>query len=225
MVFEFAESRAGSHPLRYLQKHKGYLQANAYSGHDALYETGDIVEIGCWAHCRRRFFEIAKAQSKPGLAAQALQWIARLYAIESRTKDHTPDIKYAARQTEALPVLKQFRQWLEGNVIGLPTQAPLAKAFGYALGHWPALVATLRTVFCYRTTMRWSVTFARLPSEDRTGYSQGSARGARAAATMYSLIGTARLNAIEPYSWLERTLEQLPSYPVNRVHELLPFAR
>ncbi|WP_051103774.1 IS66 family transposase [Paraburkholderia sp. WSM4179] len=172
VVFEFAESRAGSHPLRYLQKHKGYLQADAYSGHDALYETGDIVEIGCWAHCRRRFFEIAKAQSKPGLAAQALQWIARLYAIESRIKDHTPDIKYAARQTEALPVLKQFRQWLEGNVIGLPTQGPLAKAFGYALRHWPVLVATLRTVFCYRTTMRWSVRFARLPSEDRTGCSQ-----------------------------------------------------
>ncbi|MFM0109543.1 IS66 family transposase, partial [Paraburkholderia rhynchosiae] len=73
VVFEFAESRSGSHPLRYLQKYKGYLQADAYSGHGALYETGDIVEVGCWAHCRRRFFEIAKAQSKPGLAAQALQ--------------------------------------------------------------------------------------------------------------------------------------------------------
>ncbi|MGF6917819.1 IS66 family transposase [Paraburkholderia sp. 40] len=127
VVFEFAEWRAGSHPLRYLQRYKGYLQADAYSGHDALYETGAIVEVGCWAHCRRRFFEIAKVQSKPGLAAQALQWIAQLYAIESRIKDQTPDLKYAARQTEALPLLALFQQWLEGNVIGLLAQARACK--------------------------------------------------------------------------------------------------
>jgi len=137
VVFEFAESRSGSgsHPLTYLQKYKGYLQADAYSGHAALHETGDIVEVGCWAHCRRRFFEIAKSQSKPGLAAQALRWIAQLYAIESRIREHTPDLESAARQTETLPLLVRFRQWLEGNVIGWPVQAPLAKAFGYALRH------------------------------------------------------------------------------------------
>ena len=91
VVFEFAESRAGSHPQGYLKTYKGYLQADAYSGHEALYETGDIIAVGCWAHCRRRFFEIAKTQSKPGLAAQALQWIAQLYAIEARINHQTPD--------------------------------------------------------------------------------------------------------------------------------------
>ncbi|OXC78563.1 IS66 family transposase [Caballeronia sordidicola] len=101
VVFEFAESRAGAHPLLYLNEYKGYLQADAYSGHGALYERGDIIEVGCWAHCRRRFFEIAKDQKEPGLAAQALRWIAKLYAIESRVKDQAPDIKLAARQTEA----------------------------------------------------------------------------------------------------------------------------
>jgi hypothetical protein len=140
VVFEFAESRAGAHPLLYLNEYKGYLQADAYSGHGALYERGDIIEVGCWAHCRRRFFEIAKDQKEPGLAAQALQWIAKLYAIESRVKDQAPDIKLAARQTEALPVLAQFLQWLEANSIGLLPRAPLAKAFGYALRHWEALI-------------------------------------------------------------------------------------
>jgi transposase len=75
-----------------------------------------------------------------GLAAQALEWIARLYAIESRIRDQTPDLKYATRQAEALPILARFRQWLEGNVIGLSAQAPLAKSFGYALRHWQALI-------------------------------------------------------------------------------------
>jgi transposase len=89
VVFEFAESRAGSHPQSDLKTYKGYLQADAYSGHEALYETGDIIAVGCWAHCRRRFFEIAKTQSKPGLAAQELQWIAQLYAIGSRINEST----------------------------------------------------------------------------------------------------------------------------------------
>jgi transposase len=140
VVFEFAESRAGAHPLQYLAEYEGYLQVDAYGGHAALYERGDIIEVGCWAHCRRRFFEIAKAQKDPGLAAQALQWIAKLYANESRVKDQTPDIKLVARQTESFPVLAQFRRRLEANSIGLLPQAPLAKAFGFALRHWQALV-------------------------------------------------------------------------------------
>jgi transposase len=225
VVFEFAESRSGSHPLRYLQKYKGYLQADAYSGHAALYETGDIVEVGCWAHCRRRFFEIAKKQSTPGLAARALQWIAQLYAIESRTREHTPDLKYAVRQTEALPLLMRFRQWLEGNVIGLPTQAPLAKAFGYALRHWQALVRYTESGILLPDNNALERQIRPIALGRANWTFAGSPRGARAAATMYSLLGTARLNGFEPYAWLKDTLEKLPSHPVNRVHELLPLAR
>jgi hypothetical protein len=118
-----------------------------------------------------------------------------------------------------------FRQWLEGNVIGLPVQAPLAKAFGYALRHWQALI-------------RYTQSGVLLPDNNalerqirpialgRVNWTfAGSPRGARATATMYSLLGTARLNGFEPYAWLKETLEKLPSYPVNRVHELLPLAR
>jgi len=96
VLFEFAESRSGAHPLNFLRDYDGYLQPN--SGHDALYRTGRIIEVGCWAHCRRRFFEIAKAQRTPRLAAQALAWIAKLYAIGSGIKDKSPEHKLAARQ-------------------------------------------------------------------------------------------------------------------------------
>ncbi|SAL04826.1 transposase IS66 [Caballeronia calidae] len=133
---------------------------------------------------------------KPGLAAQALQWIAQLYAIESRINHQTPDIKHAARQAEALPVLAKFRQWLEGNVIGLQAQAPLAKAIGYALRHWQALI-------------RYTESGVLLPDNNalerqirpivlgRVNWTfAGSPRGARATAIMYSLLGTARLNGL-----------------------------
>ncbi|MEQ5841405.1 IS66 family transposase [Paraburkholderia acidicola] len=225
VVFEFAESRAGAHPLLYLNKYQGYLQADAYSGHAALYERGDIVEVGCWAHCRRRFFEIAKAQKDPGLATHALQWIARLYAIESQVKDQTPDIKLALRQAETLPVLAQFRRWLDANVIGLLPQAPLARAFGYTLRHWEALIRYTENGVLLPDNNALERQIRPIALGRSNWMFAASPRGARAAATMYSLIGTARLNGIEPYAWLERTLEQLPSYPVNRVHELLPLAR
>jgi transposase len=225
VVFEFADSRSGAHPLRYLQKYKGYLQADAYSGHDALYETGDIIEVGCWAHSRRRFFEIAKAQGKPGLAAQALQWIARLYAIESRIRDHTPDLRHAVRQTEALPLLAQFRQWLDGNAVGLPPQSPLAKAFGYALRHWQALIRYTESGILLPDNNALERQIRPIALGRGNWLFAGSPRGAKAAATMYSLLGTARLNGFEPYAWLKDTLQKLPSYPVNRVHELLPLAR
>jgi hypothetical protein len=109
------------------------------------------LEVGGWAHCRRRFFEFAKDQKEPGLAAQAVQWIAKLYVIESRVKDQAPDIKPAARKTDALPVLAQFLQWIEANSIGLLPRAPLAKAFGYALRHWEALIRYTES-YC-QTTM------------------------------------------------------------------------
>jgi hypothetical protein len=122
-------------------------------------------------------------------------------------------------------VLAQFRQWLEGNVIGLPAQAPLAKAFGYALGHWPALVRYTESGILLPDNNALERQIRPIALGRANWTFAGSPRGARAAATMYSLLGTARLNAFEPYAWLKDTLQKLPSYPVNRVHELLPLAR
>lgn len=88
------------------------------------------VTHGCWAHYRRRFFEIAKMQLAPGLASQALAWIARLYAIESTIKPLPPDQKFIARQAQSLPVLAELRHWLDGHANNLLPRSPLAQAFG-----------------------------------------------------------------------------------------------
>lgn len=225
VVFEFGDSRAGSHPLTYLRDFTGYLQADAYSGHGALYRGGRIIEVGCWAHCRRRFFEIAKTQKTPGLAAQALQWIAKLYEIESRIKTETPDRKYAVRQAEAVPVLALFRQWLDVNAIGLLPKASLGQAFGYALRHWSALSRYTEHGILLPDNNALERLIRPIAIGRANWLFAGSERGARAAATMYSLLGTARLNGIEPYGWLKDTLDKLPAWPASRVNELLPLAR
>lgn len=224
VLFEFTESREAVHPLTFLADYQGYLQVDAYSGYQALCRTGRVIEVGCWAHCRRRFFEIAKIQKAPGLAAQALAWIARLYAIEASVKDMSPDRKYRVRQEQAVPLLADMRSWLEGHVPQLLALSPLAQAFGYALRNWTALVRYTENgvLLPDNNAMERSI---RPIAVGRSNYLfAGSVRGGQAAATMYSLLGTAKLNALNPYAWLKDTLIRLPSYASNRVAELLPLA-
>ena len=223
VVFEFTDSREAVHPARFLQDYRGYLQADAYSGFDILYRSGRILPVGCWAHCRRRFFEIAKSQAPPGLAAQALAWISQLYRIESAIREHPPDQKLLVRQAEAVPLLEQFKGWLEGHYPTLLPQSPLGQAFGYALRNWTALTRyTEDGVLLPDNNLLESA--IRPVAMGRKAYLFAAAeRGGHVAATLYSLLGTCRLNAIEPYAYLKDVLERLPSHPMNRLADLLPF--
>ena len=223
VVFEFTESRESMHPLRFLKDYEGYLQADAYSGYDALYRTGRIVEVACLAHCRRKFFEIAKAQKTPGLAADAVAWIAKLYRIESRIKDEPPDKKLAVRQEQSIPVLSQFKLWLEGHYPTLLPQSPLGVAFGYALRHWTALTRYTENGVLMPDNNLMESAMRPVAMGRRAYLFTASERGGRVAATLYSLVGTCRLNRIEPYAYLKDVLQRLPSHPVNRLAELLPF--
>lgn len=223
VVFEFPDSRESVHPMRFLKAYEGYLQADAYSGFDAVYAAGRIVEVGCWAHCRRKFFDIAKNQAAPGLAAQAVAWIARLYWIESAIRERPPDEKLAVRQTESVPVLSEFKRWLEGHYPTLLPQSPLGLAFGYVLRHWRALMRyTENGVLVADNNLLESA--IRPIAMGRKAYLFTAAeRGGHVAATLYSLLGTCKLNRIEPYAYLKDVLRRLPSHPVNRLTELLPF--
>ena len=223
VVFEFTDSRESAHPIKFLHNYCGYLQADAYSGYDALYRTGRIIEVGCWAHARRKFFEITKAQKRPELAVDAVAWIARLYEIESRIKGRPPDEKLALRQAEAIPLLSDFKCWLMGHYPTLLPQGPLGLAFGYALRHWDALVRyTESGVLLPDNNLLESA--LRPIAVGRRGYLFVAAeRGGHVAATLYSLIGACKLNDIEPYAYLKDVLTRLSSHPVNRLAELLPF--
>ena len=159
------------------------------------------------------------------MAAQALAWIAQLYAIEAGIKDKPPDHKLAERQAQSVPLLAQFHQWLLGNAHGLLARQPLEQAFGYALRHWQALVRYTESGILEPDNNRLERAIRPIAVGRANFMFVGSPRGGRAAATMYSLLGTCRLNGIEPYAWLKDTLERLPAHPISRVHELLPLPR
>ena len=225
VFYEFTDDRRGEHAKRMLGTYRGYLQADAYAGFDALYQDGRILEVGCWAHARRKFFEIAEAAPKDTRTAahEALDWIARLYAVERAIADEPPDKKRTLRQAQSAPVLGEFRSWLEGMLRAVLPRSPTAGAIGYALNNWAALtrypesgILDIDNNACERA-MR-PVAIGR-----KNFLFVGSDRGGRAAAVAYSLIQTCKLHHIEPFAYLSDVLRRLPSYPINRVAELLPF--
>ena len=205
------------------------LQADAYSGYWALYRGGRVVEVGCWAHCRRKFFEIAKVQKTPGLASAALAWIARLYAIERTIRDLTPDQKLRQRQEHSVPLLAEFRCWLDGHVPQLVPQAPLAQAFSYALRNWDALVRYTENGVLVPDNNAIEQAIRPIAVGRSNYLFAGSARGGHAAATMYSLVVeesncVTGFNACFPLD-RGRKVTHLPARPRKQLCQLVASER
>lgn len=225
VFYEFTDDRRGEHVQRMLAAYRGYLQADAYGGFDALYKDARILEVGCWAHARRKFFEIAEAAPKDTRTAahDALDWIGKLYLIERVIADEPPDKKRTIRQEQSAPVLDEFRIWLDGTLRSILPRSPTAGAIGYALNHWAALNRYLESGILDIDNNACERAMRPVALGRKNFLFVGSDRGGRAAAVAYSLIQTCKLHGVEPYAYLADVLRRLPAHPINRVAELLPF--
>jgi hypothetical protein len=229
-IYDFTWTRSRDGPLKFLRGYKGHLQADAYSGYEALYVDGDILEVGCWAHARRKFFE-AK-QTAPVTAHQAMLRIKALYAVEREAKEHMTrhgDDTDAAlakrlslRQEQAVPVLETLNAWLHEQQQHQLPKSPVAQAIQYTLNNWTALVRyaddprleidnnaaerALRSVVVGRNNWLFA----------------GSARGGRTAATLYSLIATAKRHGLDPFAYLRDLLARIPTHPQRQIDSLFP---
>ncbi len=137
--FAYSPDRKGEHPERHLRNFRGRLQADAYAGFNQLYESGRIQEVACWAHVRRKFYELYEAHASP-IATEAIERIGQLYAIESEIRGCPPDERRHVRQVRSQPVLESLRQWLESCLTKLSRKSDTTAAVRYALTLWPALV-------------------------------------------------------------------------------------
>ncbi len=220
--FAYSPDRKGEHPQSHLGNFTGTLQADGYAGFDAVYETGRIQEAACWAHVRRKFYDLHVAHKSP-VAAEAMERIAALYAIEKEIRGHPADQRRQVRNAQARPLLDSLKQWLEETLEKLSRKSDTALAMRYALSRWEALVRyvndgrieidnnaaerSLRTVALGRKNYLFA----------------GSDAGGERAAAIYSLIGSAKLNGLDPEAYLRNVLSRIADHPINHIQELLPW--
>jgi transposase len=202
-VFFYSGDRGGEHPEHHLAGFAGLMQADAYAGFNRLYEAtrkgGPIVEAACWAHARRKFFDLARINQAP-IASEAVARIDALFAIERESNGLAPPQRVGVRTERSRPLVVALETWLREQRARVSKNSDTGKAIEYSLKRWTALA---------RGRRNW--TFA------------GSDEGGRRAAALYTLIATAKLNDVDPQAWLADVLARMLDYPAKRIGDLLPW--
>ena len=140
--FRYSPNRQGIHPQTHLKDYRGILQADAFAGYDKVYATGRVIEAGCWAHARRKFYDIHAKQATP-ITTQVIERIAALYRIESEIRGSPPEVRRTARQAQAKPIVTALHAWLRGQLPTVSRKSETADAIGYAMNQWQALTRYL----------------------------------------------------------------------------------
>jgi len=220
--FAYSPDRKGEHPAGHLQNYSGILQADGYAGFNRLYESGRIVEAACWAHVRRKFHDLYQAHRSP-IAEEALERIGQLYGMEQEIRGRSPAERQDVRQTRSRPLLESMHVWLKATLSKLSQKSDVAVAIRYALERWTALLR-----FCENGRIEMDNNAAeralRAVALGRKNYLfAGSDTGGERAAAIYSLLGSAKLNGIDPEAYLSSVLRQIADHPINRIAGLLPW--
>lgn len=220
--YRFSPDRRGEHPQAHLKDFRGILQADGYAGYGPIYATGRVLEAACWAHARRHYYDLY-AISKSPTAAEAIRRIGLLYAVERDIRGQIPEIRRQIRQQRSATILEELHAWLGATLQAVSAKSPLAGAIKYTLVRWTALtrfVADGRIELDNNTAER---SIRALVIGRRNYLFAGSDDGGERAANLYSLIGTALLNTVEPYAYLRHVIEHIADHPNRRIDELLPW--
>ena len=221
VVFDYCPSRSGEHARRFLGDWRGALMVDDYVGYKASFANPDLIELGCWAHARRKFVDLHKASQSP-IAAEAIERIGLLYRMEREAVNLDVDARHRWRQTHAVPVLDALHDWLQALHPKVLGNSGTARAVEYCLKRWPALS---------RYVDDGSYPIDNNPIENairpvalgkKNWLFAGSETAGRRAAAIMSLLATAKANGREAHAWLSDVLERLPTTKDRDIDSLLP---
>ncbi|MDH3660859.1 MAG: IS66 family transposase [Alphaproteobacteria bacterium] len=236
VLFHYSRNRKGEHPKRHLADFAGVLQADAYSGFNPLLdpkrEAGPIVPALCWSHSRRKFFELAdlkkQARSKTQLvispmALEAVKRIDALFDIERAINGRSAEERLKIRKEKSAPLVADLESWMREERAKLSKHAAVAKAMDYMLKRWDGFARFLEDGRICLTNNAAERALRGLALGRKSWLFAGSDRGGERAAVMFTLIGTARLNDIDPQAWLADVLARIADHPAQKLDELLPW--
>ncbi len=239
-VFYYSRDRGGEHPQAHLADYAGILQADAYGGYGKLYEAdrspGIILEAGCWAHARRKFFVLAdvagaarrKSHAKQAavlspLCLEAVRRIDALFAIERDINGRAADQRRDTRQEFSAPLVVDLHAWMLGERGKLSRTNDVAKAMDYMLRRWAVFARFLEDGRICLTNNAAERALRGIALGRKSWLFAGSDCGGQRAAVMYSLIVSAKMNNVDPQAWLAHVLAHIAQHPANKLDDLLPW--
>lgn len=233
IVFDYQAGRGGRYAQQFLKDWQGQLLVDDYGGYKALFaaarahpETQGLiepcVELACWAHARRKFFDLFQASQSP-IAQEALNRVAALYAIEAEGRKLATDERQRLRAEKSLPALVNLHDWLQQTRLSTASNSTTSKAIDYSLKRWLALARYAKTGDLPIDNNPVENCIRPIALGKKNWLFAGSERAGQRAAVIQTLLGTAKLNGLDPAAWLKDTLEKLPTWPNSRIDELLPF--
>ena len=233
LLYQYQRTRSGRVALEFLNDYHGYIQSDDFAGYDHLDQNPNIVHLGCWAHARRKFVKVAKVRKKhrskrvnpKSLAEVAMDYIGKLYQIEKEAQRRQLDAVqiYQLRQEKSKPLLDEFKDWLETRKSLTPPKGLLGQAISYTLANWDKLIVYLQDGRLRPDNNLVENAIRPFVVGRKNWLFAGSPDGARASATFFTLIETAKANGLEPYAYLRHIFEKLPLAQSQQVvKELLP---
>src|SRR4029077_3860339 len=225
-MFFYSPDRGGEHPEQHLAGYAGLMQADAYAGFSKLYDAnrkaGPIIEAACWAHGRRKFFDLARLNKAP-IAAEAAKRFDVLFAIEREINGVAAQERLRVRQERSRPLIFELQAWLREQRANLSRSNDTAKAINYCFSRWNAFTRFLDDGRLCMSNNAAERELRAVAVGRRNWTFAGSDEGGRRAAAIYTLIATAKLSDIDPQAWLADVLPRLPDHRAKRIHELLPW--